>query len=261
MFRKVPLLFSQLSSSAFWEKVFLAGLILTAFLSIRKTIATIAPLPGASFNEYADISLYAFDVFFILWASCFILRNKILILSILRSLYKQKSQMFHVEHFPLSALIIVFFLSTLFSKYPILSFYTLHFWLQGIFLFTALLIYPMFHVEHLKNSSKNVPRGTFEKLIKKCSTWNILQLTWSIILILSLFDLILTFWQPFSGSSLGLWWLGEPSLKLGNPAVAKVFLFGEPILRGYGFFLHPNINALFLLCVIWILINVPRGTF
>lgn len=53
--------------------------------------------------------------------------------------------------------------------------------------------------------------------------------------------------QYLHGASLGLSFLGEPLLHIGEPGVATVSLFGRTVLRGYGTFLHPNIFAAYAL--------------
>ncbi|MCX6734032.1 MAG: O-antigen ligase family protein [Candidatus Peregrinibacteria bacterium] len=53
--------------------------------------------------------------------------------------------------------------------------------------------------------------------------------------------------QYLYGASLGLSFLGEPLLHVGDPGVATVSLFGRTVLRGYGTFLHPNIFAAYAL--------------
>lgn len=53
--------------------------------------------------------------------------------------------------------------------------------------------------------------------------------------------------QYLMGASLGLTFLGEPILRVGEAGVATVDVFGTKFLRGYGTFLHPNIFAAYCL--------------
>jgi hypothetical protein len=73
-------------------------------------------------------------------------------------------------------------------------------------------------------------------------------------------NVLVSLFQVTLGHSVGLFSLGEAHLSLGDPGVAKIFLFNEAILRAYGLFPHPNINAFFLFSALLVLFHVPRGT-
>src|SRR3990167_7958980 len=82
------------------------------------------------------------------------------------------NKMFHVEQFIGGWLyrVLIFIqllaLSFSFSKSAIIAF------IIGL----VMLIFgicKMFHVEHFNNNAKNVPRGTIQIAVDKCSTWNI----------------------------------------------------------------------------------------
>ncbi len=74
---------------------------------------------------------------------------------------------------------------------------------------------------------------------------------------IAIFQSLIAIFQFQKQSSLGLKWLGEPILQLGEHGVANFLVGGVRILRGYGTFLHPNILAAFLvigllcLCYLW----------
>ena len=57
---------------------------------------------------------------------------------------------------------------------------------------------------------------------------------------------IIAFFQFKNQSSIGLHWLGESILHLGEPGIANIVVDGVRILRGYGTFPHPNVLAAFL---------------
>ncbi len=77
-------------------------------------------------------------------------------------------------------------------------------------------------------------------------------LFWALLLQLSL-----GLYQVFSGSSLGIHFLGEPILEASRLGIAKVTLLSTPILRAYGTLPHPNILAAIALSstALWYLVR------
>ncbi len=230
----------------------LTGSLLLAFLlNIKKVWIANVLVEGGLFNEYLDVSAYLFDGVFLLWLSYILLRHRILILSIYR-------KMFHVEQrirsilFLIAGFILWQWLSVLQAdQIPLAIRSILTMTEIGLFVLIQLIL--MFHVEQsLEND--NVPRGTKDFLypsLLKVMTY------------FALFNSIIVFIQISTQHSIGLHYLGESFLSVGNPGVATITIFGEKILRGYGLFTHPNIVAAFLgLTILSLLItdNVPRGT-
>ncbi|MDP3957426.1 MAG: hypothetical protein Q8Q10_02905 [bacterium] len=241
--------------------------------SIRKVLAVFSP--DGSFNEYLDISLYLSDILLVATLVVYILENRNVILSIS---YWRK--MFHVEHLLLliftPALFILWSgLSIFWSESVPLAMVAFFRLVEGYLLYLYILIlnvprgtlydsvekcstwnnFPsanakMFHVEHLNNNVQNVPRGTFiGKLLgyfSQCSTWNILQITLTMVIISGFFQSIVAILQFISQKSLGLTTLGESIFNTYDLGIAKIVINGDVFIRSYGFFPHPNILGGFL---------------
>jgi len=258
------------------EKIAFIFFLLSIPLSVRKVLLVFAPAPGIIFNEYTDISLYLSDILLFVFLTLLILRNKYSILSI--AVWKK---MFHVEHFKVFFLAPLPFIawvaiSIFWSRNETLALYALFKLLEGYFLYVATIIYfvprgtfnnfqcstwnignaflpnqdRMFHVEHGDSRDINVPRGTWknwlQKVIRKCSTWNIWMVSFLILILSGLFEAIVAISQFFMQSSLGLEVLKESILIPSGSGIAKIVLDGNTLIRPYGLFLHPNILAAFL---------------
>jgi hypothetical protein len=255
---------------------------------------------GGPFNEYADISIYAFELAMVVYLAIYILENKISILSIYRK------HMFHVEQIAIISLLS--FLSTFYfiirEGHPL-----------QVFIVAKIFFYTLFFIAFYFEGKNYVPRGTYnflecstwntyfpkmlkkskyvppspkdsfwrggtiytkihpkvyqcmfhveqfiEKYTKLCSTWNIIKL---VLFFSLLFQGIIAFLQVLRQESLGLTFLGESVLNTHINGVATVIINGEEFLRGYGTFLHPNLLAAFVLInilVYYLLFIVPRGT-
>lgn len=181
---------------------------------------------------------------------------------------QQWVKMFHVEHFEV-ALLLLFLLMLLSLSYtpdPLLAVTRLSWLGSGLLAFFIIFHGSrLFHVEHSERSQKIVPRGTLSDLqrgIMDCSTWNIPTIARGVFLSVAVANSLLSLYQVIFQRSLGLYLLGESRFFLGEPGIAKIFLFGEYYQRAYGLFPHPNINAFFLLLSLFILYrsSVPRGT-
>ena len=259
-----------------FEKLSFWLFIATAFLNIQIVLAVFNPL-SSGYNEYLDVSIYLFDLFFASFLVLFILNNKIQLLSI----YREK--MFHVEHerlfYALLAFIALSGATIFFAENKILGFYAILRLIQACTLFFAFFLIKtidskMFHVEHL-GQSNNVPRGTLRQFLTKCSTWNIMKGAFYTLFLLALVNSIIGIFQIITGFSLGLSIFGESVFYWTDPGIAKIALNEGFMLRPYGLFLHPNILGGFLGLVILLFFltksmfhvehlgqsnNVPRGT-
>lgn len=63
--------------------------------------------------------------------------------------------------------------------------------------------------------------------------------------------------QFISGSTLGLWVLGERTFNISTPGIAKFDFYGRQFLRPYATFPHPNVLAGYLLVVSALVIRKP----
>lgn len=68
----------------------------------------------------------------------------------------------------------------------------------------------------------------------------------------TLLQLLLSIYQVYTKSMLGVSWLGESQVVSGSIGSSFLNLGGQQILRAYGTFPHPNVLALFLLVVIFL---------
>jgi hypothetical protein len=91
----------------------------------------------------------------------------------------------------------------------------------------------------------------------KCSTWNILQIILTTVIISGTFQSIVAILQFIEQKSLGLSILRESVLSPSSSGVAKIVLGGETFIRSYGFFPHPNILATFLVVSLLTMIVYP----
>lgn len=227
------------------ERIGLFFFIASLFFNVQKVLIANALSGEFPYNEYLDVSVYLSDIFFFVWLGLFILNNKKYIKSIFL-----REKMFHVKHYGILYLISLFIGWALLSVFVhsgvfelrLIAFIRL---LEGATLFFLILFYSksasLFHVEH-KNID-TVPRGTWQKF---CSTWNIKNIIITILYSVAFFNALLALLQFLLKRSLGLSFLGESRLDTALPGVAKVVLFNEVYLRGYGFFAHPNILGGFL---------------
>lgn len=69
---------------------------------------------------------------------------------------------------------------------------------------------------------------------------------------------LLGLYQYIRGTSLGLFFLGEPVLGTGMTGVSTLIVGGEKVLRAYGTFLHPQIFAAYLLFGLFAIKNIYR---
>lgn len=298
-----------------FHRVFFIFFLFSLPFSIRKVLAIFSP--DGVFNEYMDFSVYFSDILLIATLLIYILENKSNILSIVHW-----RRMFHVEHLFLPIFIPSFFIvwsgiSIFWSESALLALSTFLRLLEGYFLYLYIVLSnvprgtfetktrecstwnnfdpqsirqtdeKLFHVEQLSNpAEKNVPRGTIFSLIshffRKCSTWNIWQGIFSVIIISAILQSFIAIIQFLLQKSIGLTFLGESIFSVFDPGVAKIVINGDIFVRSYGFFPHPNILGGFLALSLVITLfypilfrikmfhveqldqkqqNVPRGTF
>jgi hypothetical protein len=216
-----------------WHRIFFAFFLFSLPFSIRKVLAIFSP--DGSFNEYMDISVYLSDILLIGTLIIYILESKVTVLS---TMYWR--QMFHVEHLVLPICIPIFLifwsgLSIFWSEnFPLAAFSFIKV-VEGYFLYLYILV-------------SNVPRGTLElqRKLAKCSTWNIWQVTFIIIIISAFFQSIVAVLQFIKQKSLGISTFNESIFSIYDPGVAKVVINGGIFIRSYGFFPHPNVLGGFL---------------
>jgi hypothetical protein len=174
-----------------------------------------------------DISLYLGDVLIGFALLLHILEYKIREMSIIGGPKRTLSQLFHVEHretFILVATLLIF-INVLMSIDPLLSLVSaLRVSLLAVFVYLFIYIY--------------VSRGT-----------KLLQNALYILFFSLLLQLLISFIQVISASSVGLSYLSESRLSLDIVNVAKSNIFSNTYLRGYGTFLHPNILSAYALLV------------
>ena len=247
------------------EKWLTMSLLVAFLLNIKKVLIPNVLVEGSLFNEHLDLSVYLFDGVFLLWLGYIILKHEYLLLSIYKKMFHveqsgnaDQQRMFHVEHTlkSITLLILAFILwqwlsVTQADQIPLAIRSALTMTEIGVFISIQLI--RMFHVEQ-QVASNNVPRGTQDVLYRSII---------KIMTYFALFNAFVVFIQVSTQHSIGLKYLGESFLRVGNPGIATINLFGEKILRGYGLFPHPNILAAFLgltLLVLLIHQNVPRGT-
>ena len=80
----------------------------------------------------------------------------------------------------------------------------------------------------------------------KCSTWNILNYLFLIIIISGFIQALVGITQFFLQHSIGFLWLKESIISPDMPGVAKIIFNGQSYIRAYGLFPHPNILGGFL---------------
>lgn len=167
--------------------------------------------------DYLSPTLYLTDILILL---LFVLNFKTLYLAI---------KLFVAIHLKFVVLVLIgIILNIVFSASPTVTIFSLlrilEYLLFGIYLFTT----------HKSSNSIQTPLS--------------LAVVWSS---------ILAWLQYLQQQSIGgLWyWLGERTLQITNPNVAKVILNGELILRPYATFSHPNALAGFLLVSFWLIKN------
>lgn len=234
-----------------WQKYLTGALVVAFLLNIHKVLIANALYPRQDFNEYLDVSIYLFDAVFFGWLLYLLIKHKNLILS-------NNRKMFHVEQSNRTPLVLIGvwiiwqWILTLQSQELALALRNA-LTMTEIAVFVLVQFFSVFHMEHKKINSI-VPRGTRYFF----NSWMIKVVTY-----FALFNTLVAFIQVSTQQSIGLSYLGESFLRVGNPGVATISIFGEKILRGYGLFVHPNILGAFLgLALLVVLFRhfVPRGT-
>ncbi len=186
--------------------------------------------PG--FNEYMDISLYIGEIILFIALIIHIINNISIKKSIIRYILEyihgiHEILLFHVERATLSFILVVFLFINVLNSIDIL-------------LSSAALIHLGFFVLLLFLIQKEyVSRGTL-----------FLNNIFIIFLISLIIQLIISFGQFISGSSLELFFINESILSLQMSNVAKSHIFTYEFLRGYGTFPHPNLLAAYALFVL-----------
>lgn len=198
---------------------FLAGFFVTLFIPLKLRLSEPGIFWGGDFNPYTTSYLYLSDVFFA--AACFFVAAKYVFSSQGDTLITvhEENVSDHRNEWPyilfFSLLILLVLLSSLLAPYSTgQTFYFSLRWLQILLLFLF------------------ISRGYLAvDLLIRIFVWAMVAQS------------ILAGLQYLTGASLGLTFLGELILRVGEAGVATLNLFGEKFLRGYGTFLHPNIFA------------------
>ncbi len=195
-------------------EVVLAGFFVTLFIPLKLRLFEPDIFLSGDFNPYNVFYLYASDAFFLL------------------ALFFIALQFFFVSHKTDDEILNEFTI----GDWPIILFFGLLIAVSLIsfFVVTAsseMLLFSWRWVEMLGLYyivSRNIlPLATIARFF-----------VWAMIL-----QSIMAGFQYFHGSSLGLSFLGEPLLHIGEPGIATMTMLSKTILRGYGTFLHPNIFA------------------
>jgi len=193
-------------------EIFLSGFLITLFIPLKLRLFEPGIFLSGDFNPYTTSYLYVSDVFFL--AS--------LIFAVLQLLFfcDRETQLLDdkVEDWPFilffSLVIIASLVSFFISSTSLESLFFSWRWVQMLILYFVI-------------SRKFL---SLEK-ISHIFVWAMIVQT------------VFAGLQYLHGASLGLSFLGEPLLHVGEPGVATVSVFGRTVLRGYGTFLHPNIFA------------------
>ena len=236
----------------FLKKIWWTLLGTSFFLKIQYVLIPNILGGGLVYNEYLDISVYLFDVSFLV-GLIYILNNENRILSSIQEL-------FHVKHnrvlllAPLAVLCIST-LSVYFSLDRTLSLRQLLILLEGVVMYYGIIVLFMFHV---KQNKKIVSRETG-------SHENYLMLFVKGIYGVAIINSLVAIGQFLLQRDLYFYIFGESHLQIGSSNIATIDLFGHKLLRAYGLFPHPNIlAALLLLSLVMLIIFkndlVPRET-
>ena len=198
--------------------------------------------PG--FHEYESISLYANDVFLILFLIIFLVKDRFQLVS-----WRIKPKFpFHISHF---TLIFIFF-----------AFLSIFFATS-----TGLAIYNFARLGRLVGFAFAAGKILAEKKVLKRAL--------ATIAVLAVIQSGIGFLQFKNQGALGLKWLGESPISVFDGGTSKILVYPDPkatmgvgvegsrVVRAYGTFPHPNILAAFLilglfsLCYFW-LVNFQR---
>ncbi|MCA9364809.1 MAG: O-antigen ligase family protein [Candidatus Moranbacteria bacterium] len=228
----------NLSSLTILDWLFLVLLAVFPF-SVRK-ILFFEPLGGV-FNEYSSVYVTVADIFLLFFITAFLWKYKLSFLSIF------------AKWWFLTVFLAIALLS--FLWYDIKLVFVLRFFqlVSVAFVFWYLVSF----VRNVPPASTEGGRGTFFLIV------------FLLVSFFGIFHSLVGIFQFLFQSSLRLRFLGESVLSTDIPGVAEIIFRGEPFLRSYGVFLHPNIFGGFLLfsiastltlCFLVRLSIVPRGT-
>ncbi len=192
---------------------------------------------GLTYSEYLDISIYFFDISFLIGLIS-LLRNENIILSSIQALFHVK----HTRNILLAPLAILFLsvLSINFSYNKTLSLRQSLLLFQGITLYYGIIYLYMFHV---KQKIVSVSRET----ISWATGFTVML---EGILGLATMNALVAIVQFFLQKDISLYFLGESHLQVGAQNIATINILGVKLLRSYGLFPHPNVLAAFLLLAI-----------
>lgn len=167
-----------------------------------------------------DVSIYIGEVFIICALLLHILEYIIFKKSIDNDKKQNKQQfLFHMEHWYYYFIAAIIFINVIFSIDPVLSLISIfHIASFSVFVYIFIKIYVSRGTKFLEN----IPLIVFISLILQCT---------------------IILFQVIDGTSVGLYFLNESKLALYMENVAKIHIFSNIYLRGYGTFLHPNILA------------------
>ena len=215
------------------EKWLTASLLVAFLLNTKKVLLPNVLIERGLFNEYLDISIYLFDGVFLLWFGYIIIRHRYLLLSIYRKMFHLAYRQAGVEHSLKSIVVLIaifilwHWLSVIQAEHiPLAIRSALTMTEIGIFVLVQFI--GMFHaclpVGKVEQSLANedVPRGTRVGLYRSMLT---------VMTYFALFNSIIVFIQISTQHSIGLQYLGESFLQVGNPGIATITIFGEKIIR------------------------------
>jgi hypothetical protein len=210
------------------------GFLLTLPLSVRK-ILWYMPLGGV-FNEYADISIYASDVFlvasFAVWI--FTLKHNKRILSTIKecSTWNKKSIDWKMVIILLSPLGLI--LWSIFSLFYAINQFIGVFFIIKLIEWYVLYLFIIFHI---------VSRET----ILYTKTVLIIKTVCRVFIFVGVIESVLGIVQFLQQKSIGLTFISESVVHSSMPGIAKIIAYNTPYIRAYGTFPHPNILGGFLM--------------
>src|SRR3989344_2825022 len=193
---------------------FQTRLILAQWPVLRSFSEGGSPLPDKGFNEWASAFLYLSDLFILGLLALWLLRTLLMTSQVINKGIFQK------KDFMLFGFLAISALSITQSNFVQVS------WYQLVKLLEFVLLY--FYV-----------RSNLDKVFSFAGLLRALVFS-------GIFQSLIAISQYIKQESLGLWFLGESPLHLGNQGIASFYVGSQLILRAYGTLPHPNVLAAFL---------------
>ncbi len=217
-------------------------------LSLKK-IVFIQEVQG-QLNEFASIAVYGTYIIALAFIMIFIAKyNKILLLSIVNTAQRTWS----AANVPRGTFAIILLAAILWSVYSMNLLYGIDF-AKKVLIAVAFVCAYLYMQEILP---KIVPRGTIRRRMMY------------LLSVVGVYNAVIAIAQFIRQESVGLSILRESNIGSDIAGTAKIYIFGEVLVRGYGLLPHPNILAGVLMLTItatyimyryFITANVPRGT-